>query len=485
MVRRLVPHLVILLVIVSASGILTADDSADQLTFEGDIYPLFRAHCFDCHGATEEMKGGLDLRQMRRMVQGGETGPAIVPGNADQSYLIQRVRGGEMPPGDARLADAEIATLEQWIALGAQTARPEPESIAPGIGITDEDRAYWVFQPIRRPQIDYYPEQARARTPIDALLLSAMPDGLGFAPDASRATLVKRAYLDLIGLPPGPAEMQRWLDDSSDGWYSALVDELLASPRYGERWARHWMDVAGYADSEGYNARDTERPWSWKYRDYVIRSFNADKPFDRFIVEQLAGDELAGVRDGDWSDEQIELLTATGFLRMAADGSGSKADNAETRNQVMAETLKIVSSSLLGLSVGCAQCHDHRYDPIPQTDYFALRAIFEPALDWQDWRTPEQRRISLYTAAERTESERIEAGVQKVYQERNAQEAKYMEEALAKELEVFEPPLRGQLRTALETSNDKRTDEQKKLVEKKSSAQYQRRQPVPIYFDME
>ncbi len=464
-VGRLMLPLVLILAVASAAGRGAADDTTDQLTYEGHIFPLFRTHCFDCHGAAEEMQGGLDLRQMRRMVQGGESGPAIVPGNADQSYLVQRVRSGEMPPGDARLSDAEISTLERWIALGAPTARPEPESIAPGIGITQEDRDYWAFQPIRRPPIDFYSEQERVRTPIDALLLSAMPQGLGFAADASRETLVKRAYLDLVGLPPGPEEMQRWLSDSTEEWYSSLINELLASARYGERWARHWLDVAGYADSEGYNARDTERPWSWKYRDYVIRSFNADKPFDRFIVEQLAGDELAGPRDGDWNEDQIELLTATGFLRMGADGSGSGADDSDSRNQVMVETLKIVSSSLLGLSVGCAQCHDHRYDPIPHSDYYALRAVFEPALDWRAWRTPEQRRVSLYTAAELAEAERIEVDIQKVYQEQNAQETKYMEQALTTELEAFEPPLRDRLRSAYETPGDKRTDEQHALLD--------------------
>ena len=158
----------------------------------------------------------------------------------------------------------------------------------------------------------------------------------------------------------------------------------------------------------GSRLSDAERPWAWKYRDYVIRSLNADKPFDRFITEQLAGDELAGPANGDWSPEQIELLTATGFLRMAADGTGSGDNSPEARNKVVADTLQIVGSSLLGLSLNCAQCHDHRYDPISQVDYYAIRSVFEPALDWQKWKSPDSRRVSLYTAADREQAAEIE-----------------------------------------------------------------------------
>ncbi|MFT5093213.1 MAG: hypothetical protein ACI93T_002038, partial [Porticoccaceae bacterium] len=388
-------RVVLLIAIVCSSGITLAAEEVRPLTYERDIRPIFRAHCFDCHGATDEVKGGLDLRLVRFLKKGGETGPAIFAGKPGESYLLQRLRSGEMPPGEGAVPDKEIAIIEKWIGAGAKTARAEPESIGPGLGITEEERSFWSFQPILRPDADptSFPAEARVRTPIDALLLKAAmasPGGassdgsvngqLSFAEDADRRALVIRSYFDLVGLPPSPDEIQKWVADSADDWYDRLLTELLASPHYGERWGRHWLDIAGYADSEGYSTADAERVWAWKYRDWVIRSLNNDMPFDQLIAEQLAGDELAGPINGDLTPEQIDLFSATGFLRMAADGTGSGANTPEGRNQVIADTLKIVGTSLLGLSLQCAQCHDHRYDPIPHTDYFAIRAVFEPAL---------------------------------------------------------------------------------------------------------
>ena len=442
---------------------------AEPLTFEKDVRPIFRAHCFDCHGATAEIQGGLDLRLVRFMAAGGDSGPAFVSGKPEESYLLERVRSGEMPPGEHRVSDPEIAILAQWIAAGAPLARPEPESIAPGLGVSPEERRFWSFQPIRRPPVKSrreFPRAARVRTPIDALCVQ---QGMEFAADAERRVLVLRAHFVLTGLPPGPQQLERWLNDPSGDWFERMVEGLLSSPHYGERWARHWLDVAGYADSEGYTVSDAERPWAWKYRDWVVRSFNEDRPFDRFVAEQLAGDELAGARTGDLSPEQTELLTATGFLRMAADGTGSGANNEEGRNQVIADTLKIVGTSLLGLSVQCAQCHDHRYDPIPQSDYYALRAVFEPALDWQAWKPPVARRVSLYTAADRSKAAEIERQVSKITAERDARQAEFMAQALEKELAKFEEPLRQRLREAYQTSGDMRTAEQKSLLSKHPS----------------
>ena len=452
--------------IVPWSSALAAD-----VTFERDIRPILRAHCFDCHGATEEPKGGLDLRQVHRMQKGGESGAAIVPGNSEESLMLARVRSGEMPPGETKLTPQEIDTLTQWIAGGARTARPEPDTIPPGLGITPEERAFWSFQPIHRPAEPAVRDDVRGRirNPIDAFLLARMPEGLTFADDADRHTLILRAHFDLTGLPPSAEQLQQWINDSSEDWYPRLIDSLLASPNYGERWARHWLDVAGYADSDGYTVSDPERPWAWKYRDYVIRAFNADKPFDRFITEQLAGDELTGPQQGDLTAEQIELLSATGFLRMAADGTGSGEDNPTGRNQMIGDTLKIVSTSLLGLSVGCAQCHDHRYDPIPQTDYYALRAIFAPAMDWQNWRVPSQRMVSLYTEADRQKAAEAGAEAGAISTERGAKQAEYMAQALAKELQKYEEPLRASLKEAYETEAGKRTPEQTDLLAKNPS----------------
>ncbi|HEY1067870.1 MAG TPA: DUF1553 domain-containing protein, partial [Pirellulales bacterium] len=230
---------------------------------------------------------------------------------------------------------------------------------------------------------------------------------------------------------------------------------------------RHWLDVAGYADSEGDGSVDTIRPYIYKYRDYVIRSLNADKPLDQFIVEQLAGDELVGARPKDLTPEATERLIATGFLRMAADPTASGQGEAEaSRNTVVADTLKIVSSSLLGLSVGCAQCHDHRYDPIPQADYYRLRAVFEPALNVQAWVNPKDRILSLYTEAERAKAQEVEAEAAKLQAAYNEKQSRLVDEAFEKALEKFPAEEREALRAAFKTPDDKKTEEQKQLVAK-------------------
>src|SRR6266487_3285812 len=377
-----------------------------------------------------------------------------------------------MPKLDKKLTREQVALIKLWIANGAKTARPEPAELSKGAGITEEERAFWSFQPVRPPKIPATKPKDRARTPIDAFLVASLAkQKLGFSPDAEKVTLLRRACFDLIGLPPTPAEVEAFLADSTPDAYEKLLDRLLDSPHYGERWGRHWLDIAGYADSDGYSDADPPRGYSYKYRDYVIRSFNADKPFDQFITEQLAGDELAHATQENpqaaIADPQTrELLIASGFLRMGADGTATPAlaDPDAVRNQVVADTIKIVSTSLLGLSVGCAQCHDHRYDPIPQTDYYRLRAVIEPAYDWKNWRTPDQRLISLYTEADRKKAAEVEAEAKKAAEEKEAKQKQYIDEALTKHLEKFDAVLRDQLRAAYDTPADKRTAEQKKLL---------------------
>ena len=439
---------------------------SQEITFERHIRPLLRQYCFDCHGASEKKEGNLDLRLVRFMKQGGDSGTALEIGKASDSLLIQRVADGEMPPGESHLPATQLEVLRKWIDAGSKTERPEPEKIGPGVPITVEDRDYWAFRPIVRPTVPELSAGDRVRTPIDALLVQAMPPGVYFSPDADRAKLIRRAFFDLIGLPPNLEEMERWNQLPDTNWFEQLVDTLLESPQYGERWSRHWLDVAGYADSEGQTTEDAIRPWAWKYRDYVIRSLNANKPIDRFIVEQLAGDELAGIRQGDWTAEQMELLTATGFLTMAADGTGAGDNSPEARNKVIADTIKIVSTSLLGVSVGCAQCHDHRYDPISQLDYYAMRAVFEPAFDWQQWRTPDARRISLYTVADREHAATIEQEAKKIAEDRAAKQATFMAEALDKELTKYQEPLRTELLTAYGKPAKERSEEQTLLLKK-------------------
>ncbi len=452
----------------------SAGRAASAPTFEKDIRPILKAHCFDCHGEGEQLKGGLDVRLRRLLVAGGESGSAIVPGKPEQGGLLKLVESGEMPKRDKKLTPAEVALIRSWIATGARTARPEPMELPTGTGgITEEERSFWAFRPITQSKVPKTRTRDRARTPVDAFLMEALKGKrLRFSADADRVTLLRRVSFDLTGLPPTPEETAGFLGDHSPNAYEKLVDRMLDSKHYGERWGRHWLDVAGYADSDGYSDADPPRPYAYKYRDYVIRSFNDDKPFDRFIVEQIAGDELARTTQATASSVALadagsrDLLVATGFLRMGVDGSATDAlsDRDAVRNQVVADTLKIVSTSLLGLSVGCAQCHDHRYDPILQTDYYRLRAVFEPAYDYRKWHTPAQRLVSLYTDEDRKKSAEIEADAQKIAAEKEARQKEYLAEALAKHLEKFDEALREPLRIAQNTPADKRTAEQKKLL---------------------
>jgi len=439
--------------------------------FEKDVRPILKAHCFDCHGEGEKLKGGVDLRLRRFMLKSVDDGPVLVPGKPDKSLLYKMVQSGEMPKRDKKLTREQVETIQQWITSGAKTARTEPDELPRGSNITEEERAFWSFQPIRHPAIPKTRPKDRVRTPIDAFLLAALAkQKLGFSPDAEKVTLLRRACFDLTGLPPTPAEVEAFLADSAPDAYDRLIDRLLESPHYGERWGRHWLDVAGYADSDGYSDADPPRPYAYKYRDYVIRSSNADKPFDRFIIEQIAGDELAGATQQNSraaaSDPSIrELLIATGFLRMGSDGSATDAiDHDTVRNQVVADTIKIVSTSLLGLTVGCAQCHDHRYDPIPQSDYYRLRAVIEPAYDWKNWRKPAERLVSLYTDADRAKAAEVEAEAQKLAAEKKAKQERYINDALNKHLEKYEIGLSNKLRAAYDTHAEKRTAEQKKVL---------------------
>ena len=241
-----------------------------------------------------------------------------------------------------------------------------------------------------------------------------------------------------------------------------MLDRLLDSPLYGERWGRHWLDVAGYADSDGYDEADRVRPYAYKYRDYVIRAMNSDKPFDQFIIEQLAGDELVPLPHKNLSEEQIEKLAATGFLRTPPDGTAATSDKV-ARNSVVSETLKVVSTSLLGLTVGCAECHNHRYDPILQSDYYRLRAIFEPALNFKSWRGPQARLVSLYTDADRAAAAAIEADAAKIDAERATKLAGYIDATLEKEIAKLPEEKREACRVAHKTPADKRTPEQVQL----------------------
>lgn len=462
------------------------------VTFEKDVRPILKTNCFQCHGEDGEMKGGLDVRLARFILKGGEHGPAIVAGDPSGSRLLEKIKKGEMPKGKAKLKETQIAAIESWIAGGAKTARPEPEKLGPEHSFTDEDRAWWAFQPIKRPRVpgsslvNREPEKTAAgaranettvqepRSPdanaIDAFVAEKLvKSGLGFSSEASPVTLIRRATFDLTGLPPTPAEVDAFVAEASHeaaGGHSAydrLIDRLLSSPAYGERWGRHWLDIAGYSDSDGYTDKDTERKYAYKYRDYVVRALNNDKPIDQFIREQLAGDEMVPQPHKNLSADAIDKLTATGFLRMAADGTGVMNDKT-AQNATIADTLKIVGTAFYGMTIGCAQCHDHRYDPITQEDYYRLRAIFEPGFDTKSWRTPAGRLVSLLTDSQRAEAAKIEVEAKKLDAARAEKEAEFITEVLEKELLKADEKDREPLRAAYRTATAKRTPAQVKML---------------------
>lgn len=460
----------------------SAGASDEQLTFEKDIRPIFKAYCFHCHGEEKELSGALDLRLKRLILKGGDSGESITPGNHADSLLFQYVESGDMPPDEKlRLKPEEVSVIARWIDQGA-AAGPEPAGeVKPGdFLMTEAERSHWAFQPIRKvklPEVARLSKEANTSTvnPVDAFVARQLAKKeLWFSEEADRLTLIRRAAFDLTGLPPAPEDVKTYLADASANAYENMIDRLLASPHYGERWARHWLDVAGYADSEGYNDKDVIRPDAWHYRDYVIRSLNADKPWDEFISEQLAGDELVKATHAtaqklvDQNPAVCDKLTATGFLRLAPDGTGSSPmDPALARNQVITETVKIMSSSLLGMTVGCAECHHHRFDPIPQEDFYRLRAVIAPVYDADKWRKPASRRAALMSKEEKAKAAELAAQVKKLDEQHNqikAEVTQLIAERVFKEVPEAD---RERAKTAYETAIKERTAEQSDFLKKK------------------
>ncbi len=457
---------------------VTAHGAERMLTFEKDVRPLLKTHCTHCHGEEEKPKGGVDLRLRRFMdLKLDDEKHVIVAGQPAQSELVRLIKSGEMPKKGKPMSEADLAIIEKWIAQGAKTARPEPLVLAPGPMISDDDREYWAFQPVKRPAVPATLDAKKVRTPVDAFLLKSMADkGLSFAPEADRRTLIRRVSLDLTGLLPTPEEVDAFVSDKSPLAYEQLVERLLASKSYGERWARHWLDVVGYADSNGYSEADSVRPQAWRYRDYVIRAMNTDKPWDEFIQEQLAGDELAGATHADFQQavldpQRTDQLTATAFLRMAPDGTGDAPDDAKlAKNQVIAEQMKVMTSSLMAMTVACAQCHDHRYDPITQADYYRLRAVFDPAYNLEAWRAPAQRLYSLYSPEERAKAAEIEVKAKEIEVEARAMSKKFLDEIFEVEIKKVPEAEQAAFRIARDTPKEKHTPEQKALIKKYPSA---------------
>ena len=369
--RRLVLSL---LTLASASRALAADDVA---FFESRIRPLLIEKCLDCHSASTKLKGGLSLDHRDTLLRGGDTGPAIVPGDPDRSRLIEAVRYHnrdlQMPPKGA-LTASQVRDLETWIQNGAPDPRPPPTQTPhtkqTGLSL-EQGRQFWSFQPLADPALPPVQNTAWPRTPVDTFILAELEKNhLSPAPPADRHTLIRRATFDLTGLPPTPAEITTFLADDSPDAFRHLIDRLLASPQYGARWARHWLDVARYADSNGMD-ENVAYGHAWRYRDYVVRAFNDDKPYDQFLIEQLAGDLLPAHEQTSRED----ALAATGFLSLGAKIL-AEADRQKQELDIIDEQLDTLGKAFLGMTFGCARCHDHKFDPVTTADYYALAAIF-------------------------------------------------------------------------------------------------------------
>ncbi|MBI1918716.1 MAG: PSD1 domain-containing protein [Planctomycetes bacterium] len=450
---------------------------AKRVHFEADVVPILRAYCWKCHGG-EGRAAGLDMRSLPLLLAGGKSGPAVNRGSADKSLLYRKLASGQMPPGNGlKPTKAHLATLRTWLDTGAAAkyeGGPLTKREAPPL--KPKDRNWWAFRKPISPRVPSVRSQDRVRTPIDAFLLRRLEEkGLSFSPDADRLMLVRRVYHDLIGLPPSPQEVDAFLNDSSPDAYEKLIERLLASPHYGERWGRHWLDAAGYVDTiatDNDAAIITEREGIWKYRDYVIRSYNQDNPFDRFLLEQLAGDELVDWRNAAaFTPEIKELLTATGFLRQASDVTyAAELNTSDIRHQVLFDTVQIVTSNLLGLTVHCAQCHSHKFDPISQADYYRLAAFFAPAYDPQNWKHSNERVLFDVSAHDKQAIDANNAEVDRQVAElrkqiaalRHPLERKLFEAKLA----TLPDSIRVDTKNALEMPAERRNVVQKYLAEK-------------------
>lgn len=342
--------------------------------FEEQIRPILAENCVKCHGESKQ-KGGLRLDRRETLLLGGEGGTVVLPGQPDESRLIQAVRyqGLEMPP-DGPLAEAEVQLLAAWVAAGAVWPEHSGEIRPAQGGVSDADKAWWAFQPVVRQAVPALDGDTWPANPIDCFVRKRQQEaGIAPAPEADKATLVRRLYVDVLGIPPTPEEIDAYLRDEAPDAWARLVDQLLDDPRYGEHWAQFWLDLVRYAESDGWN-KDEYRPQMWRYRDYVVNAFNSDKPYTDFVREQLAGDETP--------EQTPEDITATGYLRLGI-YEYNQRNAADHWNAIMNEITDVTGNAFLGLSMSCSRCHDHKFDPIPQTDYFSLRAFFEPII-WKD-----------------------------------------------------------------------------------------------------
>jgi len=458
--------------------------SQRQITrFEEEVLPIFESRCVACHGETPQ--SGLDLRSLAGVLRGGKHGAAIEEGFSEKSVLIRQLETGAMPPKGVGepLATHEIRLIRAWIDeggfadhvdLGNSLDRAFTEAEAPQI--TAEDRQSWAFQKPIGVEPPSVKGADRVRTPIDSFVLAKLEEhGLSLSREAPKRTLLRRAYFDLWGLPPTPEETAEFLADERPDAYESLLDRLLASPKYGQRWGRFWLDAAGYVDTAGkdfQSERVNLAPGIWRYRDYVIDSFNKDKPWDRFLTEQLAGDELYDWRNSEsYSPEMLEALIATGYLRTQLDATDEDiSDRPVDRYEAIFAMLDKVSGSSLGLTLSCARCHSHKFDPIPQRDYYRFLALFTGAYNPSAWIQPKKRLMYTVGEPERKEieahNEAVDAETKKLNEQIESILAPYRERLIDAKLEGAPEPVRADLKLALNTGAKDRDGVQKYLVEK-------------------
>ncbi len=342
--------------------------------FENRIRPILAENCIKCHGEAKQ-KGGLRLDSASAMLGGGESGPSLVPGNADGSLLVQAIRYNdlEMPPTGV-LPEKDVADLTAWVAAGAPWPEHGEDIRESTALITEADRNWWAFQPLSKPGVPRNPADLWSRNAIDRFVFERLnAEDMSPAPEADKSVLVRRLYFDLVGMPPTPEEVDAYINDPSPYAWEMLIDTLLDDPRYGEHWARFWLDLVRYAESDGWN-KDSYRPNIWRYRDYVIDAMNEDVPYSEFVRQQLAGDEI--------ESDDPENLIATGYLRLGI-YEYNQRDAASHWDDIMNEITDVTGNVFFGLSMACSRCHDHKFDPLMQKDYFSLRAFFEPLI-WRD-----------------------------------------------------------------------------------------------------
>lgn len=363
------------------ASVSRADDATNAAFFESKVRPLLIAKCQECHGS-EKPKSGLRLDSREAVLTGGESGPAAVSGKPDQSLLMDVIsyRNTVQMPPKAKLPESDIATLTEWVRRGlpwpnSKPAAPTPAASATEREFTDEEKSFWAFQPVKQELPPTVANEIWVRSPIDRFILRRLEDAkLTPARDADRRTLLRRVTLDLTGLPPTPDEVAEFVADSAPDALERVIDRLLASPRYGERWGRHWLDVARYADSNGLD-ENLAYGNAYRYRDYVVKAFREDKPYDRFLIEQIAGD-LLEPEAGQSPQESFDALVATGFLCLGAKML-AEDDPVKMQMDIIDEQVDTIARAVMGLTMGCARCHDHKFDPLTAEDYYGLAGVFK------------------------------------------------------------------------------------------------------------